>query len=82
MKESNYNYKIHWDNAYKNISSKNLGWFESDPKLSIELIEKCGLKKNSVIQKDLESRVQYSNNGKLKIASQQHNNNNNNYFFF
>ncbi len=49
MKESNYNYKTHWDNAYKNISTKNLGWFESDPKLSIELIEKCGLNKNSVI---------------------------------
>ncbi len=49
MKESNYNYKTHWDNAYKKNSSKNLGWFESDPKLSIELIEKCNLNKNSVL---------------------------------
>jgi SAM-dependent methyltransferase len=49
VKESNYNYKTHWDNAYKKNSSKNLGWFESDPKLSIELIEKCNLNKNSVL---------------------------------
>ena len=49
MKESNYNYKTHWDNAYKKNSSKNLGWFESDPKLSIELIEKCNLNKDSVL---------------------------------
>ena len=49
MKESNYNYKTHWDNAYKKNSSKNLGWFESDPKLSIEMIEKCNLNKNSVL---------------------------------
>ena len=49
MKESNYNYETHWDNAYRKKSSKNLGWFESDPKLSIELIEKCNLNKNSVL---------------------------------
>ena len=40
---------VHWDNAYKKNSSKNLGWFESDPKLSIELIEKCNLNKDSVL---------------------------------
>ena len=48
MKESNYNYKTHWDNAYKKISSKNLGWFESDPVTSLELIEKCELEKESI----------------------------------
>ena len=49
MKGSKYNYKTHWDNAYKNISNENLGWFETNPVQSLELIEKCKLNKESIL---------------------------------
>ncbi len=26
----NYNFKLHWNTAYKNSKKENLGWFEND----------------------------------------------------
>ena len=45
MKNSIYNYETHWNKAYKNNPNEKLGWFESDPVTSLELIEKCELEK-------------------------------------
>lgn len=49
MKNSIYNYETHWNKAYKNNPNEKLGWFESDPVTSLELIEKCELEKESII---------------------------------
>lgn len=43
------NYKEHWDKVYSNSEVNKLGWYEEIPQPSIKLIEKCNLKKNSVI---------------------------------
>ena len=45
----NYDFKKHWDNAYESNSITELGWYEDNPKPSIELIEKCKLSKDSMI---------------------------------
>ncbi len=44
-----FNFKHHWNNAYKNSKKENLGWFENDITESFKLIQKCELSKNSVI---------------------------------
>lgn len=45
----NYDFKNHWDTAYLKNSIEDLGWYEDDPKASLELINKCNLSKNSMI---------------------------------
>jgi len=47
--EEIYDYKKHWNNAYLKSPIKNLGWYEENPKQSIELIEACNLPKDAVI---------------------------------
>ena len=44
-----FNFKHHWNNAYKNSKKENLGWFENDITESFKLIQKCELSKNSII---------------------------------
>lgn len=38
--------KSHWENAYKNSDTDQLGWYEDFPEPSLRLIEKCELSKN------------------------------------
>ena len=45
----NYDFKNHWETAYLKNSIEDLGWYEDDPKASLELINKCNLSKNSMI---------------------------------
>ena len=45
----NYDFKNHWDTAYIKNSIEDLGWYEYDPKASLELINKCDLSKDSMI---------------------------------
>ena len=45
----NYDFKNHWDTAYLKNSIEDLGWYEDDPKASLELINKCDLSKDSMI---------------------------------
>ena len=45
----NFNYKEHWNKVYSKSEMNKLGWYEKTPKASITLIEKCNLKKDSVI---------------------------------
>lgn len=44
-----FNFKHHWNKAYKNSKKENLGWFENDITESFKLIQKCELSKNSII---------------------------------
>jgi len=44
-----YNFKLHWNKAYKNSDKENLGWFENDITESFKLIQKCELSKSSII---------------------------------
>ena len=44
-----YNFKEHWDNAYKNTPKEELGWFEDNVGPTVEFIEKCQLSKDSLI---------------------------------
>ena len=44
-----FNFKYHWNKAYKNSKKENLGWFENDITESFKLIQKCELSKNSII---------------------------------
>lgn len=46
---SKYDFQDHWDKAYHKNSIEDLGWYEDDPKASLELINKCNLSKNSMI---------------------------------
>lgn len=43
------NYVTHWNKVYTNAEIENLGWYENDPKESLELIEKCKLDKDAAI---------------------------------
>ena len=45
----NYDFKVHWNKAYKNSERENLGWFENDLSESFNLIQKCKLSKDSRI---------------------------------
>jgi SAM-dependent methyltransferase len=42
-------YVTHWNKVYTNAEIENLGWYENDPKESLELIEKCKLDKDAAI---------------------------------
>ena len=44
-----YNFKLHWNTAYKNSAKENLGWFEDDISETFKLIQKCDLPKSSII---------------------------------
>jgi SAM-dependent methyltransferase len=43
------NLSAHWDKAYQNAQTENLGWYEEHPKPSIELLNNCALPDNPVI---------------------------------
>ena len=45
----NYDFKTHWETAYLNNSIEDLGWYEDDPVVSLDLINKCNLSRNSMI---------------------------------
>jgi len=47
--QKNINFKEHWNKVYSNTDVSKLGWYEKVPQPSIQLIEKCNLKKDSVI---------------------------------
>lgn len=42
-------YKSHWNKVYNNKVDEELGWFESDPKMTWKLIEACQLDKHARI---------------------------------
>lgn len=44
-----YDFEKHWNNAYQKSPITNLGWYEENPKPSIELIEDCNLPKDALI---------------------------------
>ena len=48
-KISNYDFEKHWNNAYKKTPVDNLGWYEENPKPSLELISECELSKDALI---------------------------------
>ena len=41
--------KVHWDNVYSKSELSKLGWYEENPKLSLDLIRNCNLPKNAAI---------------------------------
>lgn len=41
--------KTHWDKAYNNAPTNNLGWYEEKPIPSLQLIEKSGIDKDATI---------------------------------
>lgn len=43
----NLNLKSHWNSAYESKNTDKLGWYESYPKQSLQLIEQCNLDKNA-----------------------------------
>lgn len=44
-----YDFEKHWNNAYQKSSLTNLGWYEENPKASIDLITLCKLPKDALI---------------------------------
>ncbi|SDX30502.1 Methyltransferase domain-containing protein [Lutibacter oricola] len=46
---SAYNFEKHWENAYRKIPVKSLGWYEFKSKPTLELIEQCNLEKDALI---------------------------------
>ena len=42
------NRKTHWENVYQNKAANSVSWFQSKPKLSLELIRECKLENNEV----------------------------------
>lgn len=42
-------YKNHWDNVYLRSELDKLGWYEKDPKPSLDLIRSCNLEKSARI---------------------------------
>lgn len=42
-------YKSHWNKTFDRTDVNNLGWYEENPKASIDLIKKCNLKPDSSI---------------------------------
>jgi len=47
--KSIYDFEKHWNNAYQKSPITNLGWYEDNPKSSIELIEACNLPTDALI---------------------------------
>jgi len=46
---SDYDFEKHWNNAYKKTPVDSLGWYEENPKPSLELISECNLPKDALI---------------------------------
>ncbi|RLD64721.1 MAG: SAM-dependent methyltransferase, partial [Bacteroidetes bacterium] len=42
-------YKNHWDDVYSKSELNKLGWYEENPKPSLDLIRSCNLPKNAAI---------------------------------
>ena len=42
-------YRNHWDNVYSKSELNKLGWYEENPKSSLDLIRNCNLPKNATI---------------------------------
>ena len=49
MIKNNYDYSSHWNEAYEKNPNEKLGWFEQHPIVSLDLIERCNLKKDALI---------------------------------
>lgn len=49
QEEEFYNFEKHWNNAYLKTPTQNLGWYENNPKQSIELINECNLPNDALI---------------------------------
>ncbi|WP_372745364.1 methyltransferase domain-containing protein [Lutibacter sp.] len=49
QEEEFYNFEKHWNNAYLKTPTQNLGWYENNPKQSIELINECDLPDDALI---------------------------------
>jgi len=47
--KKNIDYKNHWNKIYSKSEINKLGWYEESPKPSLDLIQKCNLKKNAAI---------------------------------
>ncbi|MHB1146721.1 MAG: class I SAM-dependent methyltransferase [Lutibacter sp.] len=47
--KSKVDFEKHWNAAYQKSPITNLGWYEENPTLSIELIEACNLPKEALI---------------------------------
>jgi len=47
--KASYDFEKHWNNAYRKTPIKSLGWYEEDPKPSLDLIDDCNLSENAVI---------------------------------
>lgn len=43
------NYKAHWNSVYDSKTDEQLGWYESLPEKTMQLIEDCNLKPNATI---------------------------------
>ena len=41
--------KLHWTKVYNNATIERLGWYENNPKQSLDLIKECNLSKDSKI---------------------------------
>lgn len=44
-----YDFEKHWNNAYLKTPTTNLGWYEENPKQSVDLINECNLPDNALI---------------------------------
>ncbi|WP_240665666.1 class I SAM-dependent methyltransferase [Lutibacter sp. HS1-25] len=47
--QSGYDFEAHWNNTYRKIPVNSLGWFEAEPKPTMELIKRCNLPKDALI---------------------------------
>jgi len=47
--ENSYNFEEHWNNAYLKTPTVSLGWYEVNPKQSINLINECNLPEDALI---------------------------------
>lgn len=50
-KDSNtdYDFEMHWNNAYLKTPVDNLGWYEENPAPSLQLIGDCNLQEDALI---------------------------------
>lgn len=45
----NKNYQSHWDQVYNNMEASQLGWYESTPEPSLQLIRSCGMPRDAAL---------------------------------
>ncbi len=45
----NISMKEHWNNVYSSKPTNQLGWYEAEPSLSLDLLGRCGVNKNAPI---------------------------------